>query len=95
MWLCRDAIFHLTLGDGLKVLENAAHSGIKFFASTTHDFVAVNRDISTGAFRLVNLRKAPFNLPTPIEEIDDFLAPNVPQKLGLWSEEQLHRRFLS
>ena len=89
LWLCRDTLFHLNLRDAMRVISSAANSKIRFFASTTYDYVETNHDIETGQFRFINLTKPPFNLPEPFEKIDDYLAPSQPRKLGIWTQEQL------
>lgn len=93
LWMCRDALFHLTLDDGMKCLENASKSPIRFFLSTTYDFVETNSDINTGSFRAINLCKPPYSLPKPLYTFDDFLAPHPPRVMGVWSIEQLAARF--
>lgn len=93
LWMCRDALFHLTLEDGLSCLTNASRSPTRFFLSTSYEFVETNIDINTGSFRAINLCKPPYSLPPPIHTFDDFLAPHPPRILGLWTAEQLAERF--
>lgn len=93
LWLCRDALFHLSFRDGISCLENAAKSDIKYFFATSHDYVDVNVDIETGAFRFIDLCKPPYLLPPPIYKFEDYLAPNAPRILGLWDKSQLEQRF--
>ncbi len=92
-WLCRDALFHLPLKDGVCVIQRARQSGVKYFASTTYEIAKVNNDIPVGAFRFINLELPPYNLPRPLYSFDDFLAPNPPRRLGIWSGEQLQSCF--
>ena len=94
LWLCRDVLFHLPLADGVRVLANAASSGVKYFASTTYGFAQSNSEIQTGGFRYINLRKPPFSLPKPLFQTDDFLAPATPRSMAFWSHDQLASRFL-
>jgi len=90
LWMCRDVLFHLTFADAIRVLERAASSKIKYFLSTTYSYVKENIDLeSTGGFRSINLQKAPFNLPPPLELMDDFVVPRVPRYMGLWSRDQI------
>jgi hypothetical protein len=93
LWLCRDAIFHLSFKDGVKVLENAARSGCEYFACTTYDHIAENDEIQTGTFRPINLMMAPYDLPRPIRKIDDFMPLSPPRCLAVWSRAQLEQRF--
>jgi hypothetical protein len=90
LWICRDVLFHLTFAQALSVLRQAANSNIKYFLSTTYRYLDDNIDLDrTGGFRSINLEKAPFNLPPPLELIDDFVVPSAPRHLGLWSREQV------
>ncbi|MEM9717227.1 MAG: class I SAM-dependent methyltransferase [Pseudomonadota bacterium] len=93
MWMCRDALFHLTLEDGVKCLKNVSKARIQYFLSTTYEFVETNTDINTGSFRAINLCKPPYSLPEPIYAFDDFLAPHPPRIMGVWTAEQLADRF--
>lgn len=89
IWLCRDVLFHLSNAQILKVLANFVGSDVKFLLTTTYDFADSNVDITSGGFRFINLRKAPFELPRPRLAIDDYLAPEPPRKLGLWSRAEV------
>lgn len=93
LWLCRDVLFHLSFQDGIKCLEAAARSDIKYLLSTSHDYVDFNADIETGEFRFIDLCKPPYLLPPPTYQIEDYLAPNPLRILGLWSKAQLEERF--
>jgi hypothetical protein len=42
-----------------------------------------------GGFRFINLRRSPFDMPRPLLRIQDFIAPEPPRCLGLWSREQI------
>ena len=89
LWLCRDVLFHLSEADVLRVLKSAASADIRYFLTSSHPFEKQNRDIYAGGFRHINLRKAPYNLPEPLEAIEDFVVPYAPRVLWLWSREQL------
>lgn len=92
-WLCRDTLFHLSFADGMAVIRNASES-VKYFATTTHNFVGANSDTSAGGFRFINLMLPPCSLPPPVLLIDDFLAPMPPQQLGIWTAQQLRKRLV-
>jgi hypothetical protein len=89
LWLCRDVLFHLTIGDAIAALGNFARSDVPFILTTTYDFVKTNIDIRPGGFRYLNLMLPPFNLPRPRTRIPDFLAPAPPRYLALWSREEV------
>lgn len=89
LWLCRDVLFHLPQADVLQVLRKVAASDIRYFLTSSHPFERNNRDIHAGGFRHINLRAAPYNLPEPLAEIEDFVVPYAPRVLWLWSREQL------
>lgn len=89
VWLCRDVLFHLSEADIRAALENFARSKVRYLLTTTYDFVTANRDIRSGGFRFINLRLAPFNFGPPQQAVDDFLAPEPPRRLGLWSRENV------
>jgi len=89
LWLCRDVLFHLPNSDIGVVLANFAASNISFLLTTTYDFARVNADVRPGGFRFINLRLAPFGLPRPLAKIPDFVVPEPPRYLALWSRAQV------
>lgn len=89
LWLCRDVLFHLPHRDIQIVLSQFAASQIPFLLTTTYDFPRVNFDVRPGGFRFINLRCPPFGLPSPLSRIIDFVPPEPPRYLGLWSREQI------
>jgi hypothetical protein len=89
LWLCRDVLFHLPNLDIAAVLENFTRSGIPLMLTTTYDFPKWNADVRAGGFRFINLRRPPFALPRPLTRIPDFVAPEPPRYLALWSREQV------
>jgi hypothetical protein len=91
LWLCRECQFHLSNTEIIETLENFARSEIQFILTTTFEFERQNRDIKSGGFRFINLRKPPFNLPKPKRRIADFVAPEPPRYLGLWTREQVQQ----
>jgi hypothetical protein len=88
--LCRDMIFHLSLADGQSALRNILSKDRRFLISTTDTVTDINGDIITGDFRARNLLRAPFNLPEPIELIDDSLV-EPGRKIGVWRAEDVRR----
>jgi len=89
LWLCRDVLFHLPNKDVLTVLENFANSAIPYLLTTTYNLQKHNVDVRPGGFRFLNLQAAPFLLPRPLSRIEDFVAPEPPRYLGLWSQSQV------
>jgi hypothetical protein len=89
LWLCRDVLFHLPNKDIEAVLTNFANSRVSFFLTTTYYFPKRNLDVKAGGFRFINLRRPPFGLPKPLLRIRDFVAPEPPRYLGLWSRQQI------
>lgn len=89
LWLCRHVLMHLAHADILKVLANFASSGVGYILVDNYDFVADNRDITTGGYRHVNLRRPPFNLSKPIATYPNSVPPEAPDYLSLWSREQV------
>lgn len=84
LWLCRDALFHFSNSDILRVFLNLKKSRIKYLLTTTFPETHINEDITTGDYRLINLEKPPFNLPPPLRYVDDSDAGPSGKKLGLW-----------
>jgi hypothetical protein len=89
LWLCRDVLFHLSNEEILRVLRNFCRSSIPYILTTTYNFQKFNSDIKSGGFRFINLRRPPFTLPRPLSAIPDFVAPEPPRYLGLWSRAQM------
>ncbi|MBV8765448.1 MAG: class I SAM-dependent methyltransferase [Hyphomicrobiales bacterium] len=89
LWLCRDVLFHLPNQDVITVFHNFANSEIPFLLTTTYNFPKRNEDIRPGGFRFINLQIPPFHLPRPLSRITDFIAPEPPRYLGLWSKDQV------
>jgi hypothetical protein len=89
LWLCRDVLFHLPNDDIIAVLTNFVGSEIPFLLTTTYDFAKRNLDVRAGGFRFINLRLVPFGLPKPLAKIPDFVAPEPPRYLALWSRAQV------
>jgi hypothetical protein len=81
--LCRTVLFHLSLKNAMKALNNFRKSGSRYLLLTHHPWEEVNHDIKDGAWRRLNLCLAPFNLPEPKEMIQD----GGDGYLGLWDME--------
>jgi hypothetical protein len=80
--LCRDWLEYLTNAETILVLQRIRDSGARFLIAGTHDGVASNGEGENAGWRPLNLSKAPFNLPTPIERI--VLDSSSGRTLGVW-----------
>jgi len=92
LMICRDCLFHLSYDDTVAVLKNFVNSGTPYILTTTYNNSPQwfsNEDIVTGDFRLIDLLTPPYNFPTPLEIIDDFLIPDPKRHICLWSREQV------
>jgi hypothetical protein len=89
LWLCRDCFIHLPTDMVCQALRNFYRSGIPYLLTTQFDFPRANAEIEVGDFRAINLRRAPFELPMPREELYDIFFPYPPRKLSLWHRDQM------
>lgn len=84
VWLCREALFHLTLAEGVAVVEHWRRSRIRWFLATTTPTVENNMEVATGGWRKLNLEIGPFDLGSPQIRLPD-AAPADPAKIvGAW-----------
>jgi hypothetical protein len=89
LWFCRDVLFHFSYADIFRTLENFVNSEIEYIFTTTHNKCALNSDILTGQFRLLNLRLGPFDLAAPIYSIDDWIEGFPERRMCLWTRETI------
>lgn len=91
--ICRDLIFHMSFENGLKSLSNFKKSGSTLLLTSTHRLKGgiSNKDIEDGDFRKIDLRKGPYNFPTPIAVIYENRLLGQPKKmLTLWRIKDLN-----
>jgi hypothetical protein len=89
---CRDCLFHLSENDLVKVFDNVLSSNVKYIMTTSYlPAHSQNNDIGTGGFRPINLEKAPFSLPEPIDGLDDGPANAVIRRMCLWNKNDLNK----
>ncbi len=88
-FFCRDCLIHLSHADCLAVLNNFRRSQISWLITSTAPAITFNEPIATGEFRRVNLCLPPFNLPPPMELLDDGTTDSTSRMLGVWRREQL------
>ncbi|MDQ6666517.1 MAG: class I SAM-dependent methyltransferase [Acidobacteriota bacterium] len=85
--LCRECLGHLAHRDAVAAVRNFRASQSRYLLATTHPKLAKNRPIITGDWGPVNLQAAPFNLPAPIEIIQEWDNDETAAGatcLGLW-----------
>ena len=88
MVLCRDCFIHLRKKEITEIIRNFKRSGIKYMLASTYP-VQQNTEILTGHFRPVNLELSPFNLPAPINKMDDHPEGSPARYLALWLLEDV------
>lgn len=90
---CRDCLVHFSNEDIIKSVSNIKRSGIPYLLTTTFTECKENTDIVTGDWRLLNLTLPPFNLPKPIEIINEECTEGNgtyrDKSLGLWRTEDI------
>lgn len=69
--LCREVLFHLSFRDIWRVFKNVRKSSASFLIATNDNDLKYNADILSGDFRMLNLHKSPFYLPSPQQSIPD------------------------
>lgn len=81
--LCREVLFHLSFADGKRLLANLHRSKARYLLLTSDVSTGFNSDITTGDFRVLNLRKRPYRLPEPESWMaDDSLEAG--RVIGIW-----------
>lgn len=92
VWLCRAVFYHLSNRDIYFALRQFVASDIKYILTTNcvTDERHINKDISTGDWRSLNLTLPPFNFPREsLWEIKDSVSPHPPMTLTLWTKKQV------
>jgi hypothetical protein len=71
--LCRDCLVHFSYADIAKTIKLLKQSGSTYLLTTgfTRDHFMLNDQISTGEWRPLDLRLAPFYFPEPLEIINE------------------------
>jgi hypothetical protein len=94
--LCRDCLVHLSFSDVTRALRNICRSEARYLLTTTFIHRQQNADILTGDWRTLNLQIAPFNLPAPVELINERCTEGngayCDKALGLWKIEDIRQR---
>jgi hypothetical protein len=89
VFFCRDVFLHLSFEQVHGVLDNFRRSPAKFIITSTYREVRANMDHFTGGARMINLCLPPFNLPEPLEYIEDRGEAQFHRCLGVWSKDQV------
>ena len=90
--LCREVLFHLSFDDIRALIRNVARSGVTTLIATNDANTAINSDILSGDFRMLNLRRPPFRFPRPGVCIpDDGVSPG--RVLAVWRIADLPQDF--
>jgi SAM-dependent methyltransferase len=71
---CRDLLIHLSIADCRAALENFVRSGSRLLLTSHFAERTENPEIVSGDFRPVNLLRAPFHFPPPLEIINESSA---------------------
>jgi hypothetical protein len=91
--LCRDCLVHLSYADIRRALANIARSGITYLLTTTFPATGENEDIVTGDWRVLDLERAPFGFPPPLELLNEHCTEGegrfADKSLGLWRVAEL------
>jgi hypothetical protein len=91
--LCRDVFVHFSFADIRRTIDNIRRSGIPRLLTTTFPDHAVNEDITTGDWRLLNLERAPFHFPPPERLLNEGCTEGggiyADKSLGLWDVARL------
>jgi hypothetical protein len=90
--ISRDMMIHLSNKDVLNVLRNFANSNFDYYLMTNYNKVLANTDLLvSGDYRPINLMRAPFNLPEPIQFFDEvyWYPEDFGRGMGLWTKQQI------
>jgi hypothetical protein len=86
--LCRDCLVHLSFENIHRAIDNIRASGASYLLTTTFLEHDANVDIEDGDWRVLNLERAPFNLPPPLDVlVEDCVEGDgayADKALGLW-----------
>ena len=91
--LCRDCLVHLSYSNIGKAFSNLRASGLTWLVATTFPGHDQNHNAVDGDWRLLNLEKLPFNLPTPTailnEKCEEAGGGYDDKSLGVWKISDL------
>ena len=87
--LCRDCFIHLNNKDVLSVIRKIKKTGIPYILTNTYPETTNNTDIRDGGYRMINLQQPPFNFPSPVTQLKDYIKDYPIRYLGLWKTADL------
>ena len=91
--LCRDCLVHLSFANIARAMRVVRDSGARYIITTTFLDQPANSDIVDGNWRPLNLERAPFNLPSPVEVLVEGCEEEggafADKALGVWRAEDL------
>jgi hypothetical protein len=86
--LCRDCLVHLSFDNVDRAVARFRKSGARWLLTTTFPEWEVNLDCEDGDWRALNLQRAPFDWPKPVELINERCDEGDggwrDKSLGLW-----------
>ena len=88
MLMCRDCLFHLKFWLRWRFFESFARSDIRHLMLTMHHIPQNEKARGNGSFTPFNPTIEPFNLPQPLELIDED-TDGPPRSLGIWTRQQI------
>lgn len=95
-FLCRDCLLHLSNIEVDEVLRNAVRSSCSYLLASTYTNCSLNRDITTGLSRPLNLCLPPFGLPEPLRIIaDPDLRAHDQKAIGVWDLRLVRNQWVS
>ncbi|MBM3506236.1 MAG: class I SAM-dependent methyltransferase [Alphaproteobacteria bacterium] len=87
---CRDLFVHLPYSAIWHVLANLRASKSTYLLTTTFPDRTANANIITGMWRPLNLERAPFHFPPPMQLLEEqTFGPDLRKCMGLWRLAEL------
>ena len=86
--LCRDCLVHLPYAETRRAIDNFRRSGAIWLLTTTFTGDRANHDIAIGDWRPINLERAPYGFPRPVEVINEE-SDEVDEELGAFPDKSL------
>ena len=94
----RQMLQHLCTEDALRFVRNLARSNARYVLLTTFttgdDFINTDIPCASGGYRVQDLTKPPFSLPTPLMLFNEQYPVDRRVSLGLWPVRALRHRLL-
>lgn len=87
--LCRDCLVHLSFEHIFRAIDNIRGSGARYLLTTTFLEHEQNEDIEDGDWRMLNLRRPPFDFASPVDVLIEGCVEGdgayADKALGLWA----------